>query len=63
LPWRGRGGILGEARDVGGAVITLDAIWGTRRRLLAVAARYGARNLRVSGPVARGEATAVGAGA
>jgi predicted nucleotidyltransferase len=58
LPWRGRGGILAEARDVGGAVITLDAIRGKRWRLLNVAARHGARNLRVFGSVARGEADA-----
>jgi uncharacterized protein len=37
-------------------MVTLDAIRGRRRRLLTVAARHGARNLRVFGSVARGEA-------
>lgn len=36
----------------------LDAIRGERQRLLAVAARHGARNVRVFGSVARGEADA-----
>jgi predicted nucleotidyltransferase len=37
---------------------TLQAIQDQRQRLLAVAARHGARNLRVFGSVARGEADA-----
>ena len=37
-------------------MITLEAVRGRRRQLLDLAARHGARNLRVFGSVARGEA-------
>jgi uncharacterized protein len=38
-------------------VITLDALHGQRTAILEVARRYGGRNVRVFGSVARGEAT------
>ena len=56
LPRRQRGAMLGEVRGSGAAMTTLEAIRGERQRLVAVAARHGARNLRVFGSVARGEA-------
>ncbi|MFO1049909.1 MAG: nucleotidyltransferase family protein [Geminicoccaceae bacterium] len=39
-------------------MMTVEAVRGKRRRLLDLAARHGARNLRVFGSVARGEADA-----
>jgi predicted nucleotidyltransferase len=37
-------------------MMTLEMVRGKRSRLLSLAARHGARNLRVFGSVARGEA-------
>lgn len=38
--------------------MTLDELKATRQSILAIAGRYGARNLRVFGSVVRGEADA-----
>ena len=41
---------------IGAEMMTLEAIRGKRRRLLDLATRHGARNVRVFESVARGEA-------
>jgi predicted nucleotidyltransferase len=51
--------MAGPSSKASGAVMTtLRVIQEKRQRLLAVAARHGARNLRVFGSMARGEADA-----
>ena len=50
--------ILGCVAGEGAAMMTLEVLRGKRGRLLDLAARHGAHNLRVFGSVARGEADA-----